>query len=673
MNQGFLGKVPPGVIASTFPGNNKTRSQHSDEFDEEEEEEEEEEDSSDESTEEDDGGLGKGEIHRIDASVHQEERSLDGNDDETNDNIAHNYEEKSDNHSVDSNYNDNYIDDSDEGEYSSDDESNYSDDDRRPTNNQPLSPEIQELAQIVATCLYNGGKSGATNEIVHNKIETLGSTRLKTFWRMQSKQASAQKQGYTTLLDGKLVSTFREYRNQLLAVMIAIGEPEADCDRLLKEIISEYDADADAIAGEQKVRVCTRVIKQQPTSVLYETKAKVKIESTKQPYLTGGKRLSPELQDLALILAKCLYERPKCKKSGVPKKVVHEKIMTEGSFRLKKYWKIRTQLPHVIKLGYCTLISGALYPSFRKYRDQLLEAMKLSAVQLSPQLEASAQTTVDKQNVGVFQSQQRHVINGKPAVVYDNNTGKKMMNKVNDIVRSGVWDEESADDADGNVDDNGNEHSTDYDDQQATRQMMNSTMMQNESPSFQLSSARKRGNNSSLSVEQHGAAQRLKTAAVAASTTTVPSSTDTIIEDYKHDVELFFKWRHRRLEVSQEQFLDESTTCGWQAAAAVDSVVDRARHNFEAHYAFESDKLVAFAACSCANFLEVGSTHPLANFFERVAVSWKTVVDESINAKGGGGGDHRAAIFEEEQRDRFRSFMEAEKACVQSHLEVLSG
>jgi hypothetical protein len=150
----------------------------------------------------------------------------------------------------------------------------------------------------------------------------------------------------------------------------------------------------------------------------------------------------------------------------------------------------------------------------------------------------------------------------------------------------------------------------------------------------------------------------------------VPSSTPS---EFKHDIDLFFKWRHRRLDLAQEQFLEESTSVG---------DVDRAKIDFKTHYAVELSMLTELKECCCANS-KVGSSHCLLveSFFEQVAVNWHSFFTEAINScvsfcerK-----QRRSTLvspFVNENKGKrrhcYKLFLDAEKAWVQFHLEILS-
>ena len=152
--------------------------------------------------------------------------------------------------------------------------------------------------------------------------------------------------------------------------------------------------------------------------------------------------------------------------------------------------------------------------------------------------------------------------------------------------------------------------------------------------------------------------KRLKTAPWTVQLATTP------IAEYKRAIDQFFKWRHRRLDLADEQFLDESKR-GWQGEN-----VDHARINFKKHYDLEVDMLKELEA-RCYAKLKVGSPHHLLveTFFERVTLTWMVFFNETINASGALSREDRAEVFEGKQRDRYRLFVSAEKAWVQCHLE----
>ena len=106
----------------------------------------------------------------------------------------------------------------------------------------PLSPEMEELAQIVAKCIHELGSDRVPKQIVHSiRIETHGSARLEQFWKTKSKQRTVQQQGYGALVvAGEKGIRFREYRDRLVQKMI-IYEGDVENDVGLEEIVESID------------------------------------------------------------------------------------------------------------------------------------------------------------------------------------------------------------------------------------------------------------------------------------------------------------------------------------------------------------------------------------------------------------------------------------------------
>ena len=156
-------------------------------------------------------------------------------------------------------------------------------------------------------------------------------------------------------------------------------------------------------------------------------------------------------------------------------------------------------------------------------------------------------------------------------------------------------------------------------------------------------------------------AKRLKT-----THDTVPSATE-LPKHCKHIIALFFGWRHRRLDLAHEQFLDESKS-GWQAVN-----LDRARISLKQHYSVEVEKLIEFRDCCCAH-LKVGSSHRLLveSFFELVGVNFKVFVGQVIHIWGSFAREGRAEVSQRKLSDRYIFFLNTEKAWVQRHLGIMS-
>jgi hypothetical protein len=81
-----------------------------------------------------------------------------------------------------------YAEDTDEGEVSEDEASDDAKPQMKPTKqnelaDEPMSPTMQELAQIVAICIHEIGSGRLPKQAVDNMIETHGSAILKQFWK----------------------------------------------------------------------------------------------------------------------------------------------------------------------------------------------------------------------------------------------------------------------------------------------------------------------------------------------------------------------------------------------------------------------------------------------------------------------------------------------------------
>ena len=218
-----------------------------------------------------------------------------------------------------------------------------------------LSPELREIAQITAKCLHDLGTRKLSRNLVHQKIMSLGSARLKKFWKIKSEEGSVQQGGYSSLASGTTGKRFREYRGLLLEAMVSENKTQSHHDNTDEDDDNTYE---DEVAEDND------------PAVFDEEEAAIQFDSVKQNKLTRS-QLSPELQELAEMVAKCLYQFPD-QKSKVPQRILQSKILADGSARLKTYWEIKCQQGDVMKRGYSILVKGHCYLTFQKYRDELL-------------------------------------------------------------------------------------------------------------------------------------------------------------------------------------------------------------------------------------------------------------------------------------------------------------
>ena len=233
---------------------------------------------------------------------------------------------------------------------------------------EPLSPEMQELAQIVAKCFYERDSRRLHKKVVHNKIESHESATLEQFWKIKSKNRSELKLGYGALLFGDEESRFREYRDRVLDEMVCESDVEDNVG--LGAILKSANVNNEETTGHNPEGKDGGEANEDAEST-DNLDAKTQMELAKPKGLTSDP-LSPEMEDLARIVATCLYERGTYK---VPKEIVHNKIESHGSARLKQFWKVKSKLRSVRNYGYANLLSGKAGRRFREYRERLLEEM----------------------------------------------------------------------------------------------------------------------------------------------------------------------------------------------------------------------------------------------------------------------------------------------------------
>ena len=594
-----------------------------------------------------------------------------------------------------------------------------------------LTPELRELARIGADCLYErpvGNVDGVPKHVIHDRISTFGSPSLRQFWQEKSNLPSVSERGYTLAVPTSKIALFRQYRSELLAMMVAESKVKVQ---------------------NQNVGECNVDEKQ-----------------------STGSQLTPELRELAQIGANCLYERPAGNVGGVQTHVIHDRITTLGSEKLKQLWQKKSKLPSFAHHGYTLAVPSTKMALFRQYRSELLAKMvsegnlvvdlhrskiedegRLSAnpslpdaspvTRLPPDLEELArlvtecmdansnkicqetlalrvlssecQMLKDRWNgmarLSRFQRDgysmliprfmreafQIHLISGLNSGTKGQSmetSGEKQNSNLTCQLKKPPPDATSRPQKKPNQfaeratipELSVTTKSQTADDLADVVQSMDTSCRNftdfpaDDDAVLEAAEAAARKRHSTAFSNEHRSEEVPSMKRLKAAFGTVPSKSIKeckrgislsfkwrSIEECKHDIRVFFKWRHRRLDLAHEQFLDESKP-GCQVRT-----VDRARSNLKAHHAVELDKLTELKECCCANF-QVGSSHRLLveSFVELAAMHWKDFFHQVVNAWGSFGNQDCAEISERKERDRYRLFLDAEKACVQRHLELLS-
>jgi ABC-type Zn2+ transport system substrate-binding protein/surface adhesin len=200
-----------------------------------------------------------------------------------------------------------------------------------------LTPELRELAQIAAKCLYErlaGRGRGVPRSLIKDGIATFGSERLKQLWQKKSKLPSFAQTGLIGAVPFTKRTVFRLYRSELLAKMLSEGNVAVDVEN---------------VELERTIRIGMTVLTSQ---------------------------LTPELRELAQIAAECLYERPAGRGRGLRRDVIDERIAKFGSKELKQLWQKKSKLPSFVHQGYYTdAVPSTKRVLFRQYRSQLLANM----------------------------------------------------------------------------------------------------------------------------------------------------------------------------------------------------------------------------------------------------------------------------------------------------------
>jgi hypothetical protein len=205
-----------------------------------------------------------------------------------------------------------------------------------------LSPEVRELAHIAAMCLreipYN---SGVPKQVMHSKIETFGSTKLKQFWQEKSKLLSVSRKGYVSAVRPMKRMLFRVYRDRLLATMLVKKKAGFNARN----------------AEEGKVN-------------LVKGAGMFGMNSAKKMEEFMRLQLAPEWRELTHIAAKCLDETPVAY-GNVSWQLINDRIATFGSARLKKFWQTKSKSASIHRDGYPYAVPTIKRKLFRQYRDML--------------------------------------------------------------------------------------------------------------------------------------------------------------------------------------------------------------------------------------------------------------------------------------------------------------
>ena len=573
-----------------------------------------------------------------------------------------------------------------------------------PTSSQ-LNPEFRELARIAAKCLYErpaGNIGGVPWHIMHDRIATFGSEKLKQLWQEKSTHLTVSERGYNLAVPKTKRAVFRQYRDELLAKMLSEGKSAVDLEdfdeewtiRIGKSVVQEKDS----VDGKQKGSVDGSDVGGQENSASnYET-SKISIDFTKEnernaidnhvwlapaakPQIAksltvtrrplkkgisidnilnlskngGVGRLSanaslpdsspstmpPDLEELARLVAECT--------DVGSSKICHEtlarKVLSSECQMLKDRWNGMARLSRFQRDGYSMLIPRSMRNTFQIHRDYLISNRNTGTTgMVGDAAKQNSKQTYQLQEAppgATPRPQMTNQLTGAASIRELSVTTKYQT--ADDIGYEGQSWESSGDPL---------ESAKTIIRQRHGAAFSNEHRSEGDSSTKRLKTAH--GTVPSKSIEEckHGISLPFKCRP---------------IEEYKHAIRLFFTNRHRRLDLAQEQFLDEPK-CGWQA-----SNINSARSNLRTHHDVELDKLTELEKRCCASF-QVGSSQCLLAecFFEVAAMNWKAFLNEEINAWGSVVSQDWTQISERKQRDRYRIFLDAEKSWVQRHLETMS-
>ena len=559
----------------------------------------------------------------------------------------------------------------------------------------PLTPELRELARLAATCLYErpaGNFGGVPRHIIHDRIISHGSEKLKELWQKKLKTPSFAHQGYNDAVPATNRTLFRQYRSKLLAKMLSEGSVAVDVDyvdeartvcvdnvdkerttRIGMSVLQETES----VDGEQKGNVNGNGDEEQDISVINDDKAKMRIHSTKEnklnaidnpfwlapaakrvaetgrprnnmsidgilhhikredeghlsanPSLSDGSPLtplSPDLEELARLVAECMSANS----NKVCQETLALRVFSSKCQVLKDRWNGMARLSRFQRDGYSMLIPRSMREAFQIHLiSSLNNGIKAQ----------STETSVKKPPPGATPRPQK-----KPNQLAETATTPELSVTIKYEKAYDLGYEAQCCDTSGDTGLSAADNDEVLEAAEAAARKRHSTALLNEH----------------RSAEEEPSTKRLK---IDPGTNVVSSKS---IEECKHAIRLFFKWRHRRLDLAQEQFLDESKHA-WQ----VGKNADCARSNLTTHYTVELDKLTELKRGCCANF-QVGSSHCLLveSFFELAVVHSKSFFKQVVAAWGSFDCAERS---ERKERDRYKLFLDSEKAWVQRHVEILS-
>ena len=482
-----------------------------------------------------------------------------------------------------------------------------------------LPPELQELARLVVACM-GADSNYVCHEMLAAKVISSDSQILKDRWNGMARLSRFQRDGHSMLIPRVMRTPFVIYRDQLLSKR---NKPRTPVPSVVTSAPKQIENPA------------------------------CKLKEPPLPEVVPPSTLPFDLQELARLVAECKWADSK----NVCHETLASMVLSSECQMLKDRWSGMARLSRFQRDGYSMLIPRLMRQRFEIHLDDLIQSWKNSTKEAIVGIIAvkeNSKTTCDLKKPAAAPRPKK-----KPAQFAEagTNTDPRITRKYQEKEVIVI---------------------------EAQHKNSRATSTNYPPVDEKLSAARERERCSAELSTQHRVREgpvkkRLKpapeTVPSAAISRTVPSAAtppprapvpSPAIEECKRNIDLFFKWRHHRLDLAHEQFLYESTR-GWQAGH-----VDHAKSKLEAHALFQKKKLMELKERICTNLR--GSSHRtfVQRFFETVDANWKVFFKEAVNAWGGASGPQdRGSVSERWQRDRYRFFLEQEQVCVQRHLGFL--
>ena len=245
-----------------------------------------------------------------------------------------------------------------------------------------LPSELRELAKVAAEYFYErsdqNGYGRIPRNVLDDRIRASGSAMLRQFWHEKSKTLSVIDRGYTAAVPLPNLTMFRQYRSELVATMIAESKAAGSLPQLETMVALSRQCRSELVAtmaAESKTDVENKNVGE-GADMFGHGEVAMHSDSSKQNIESTSSGLTPELEELAQIAAKCLSERRTGNNfGGVSMQIIHARITTFGSKELKVLWQKKANIKSFSGKGYTDAVPSTKLKLFRKHRGGLLAKM----------------------------------------------------------------------------------------------------------------------------------------------------------------------------------------------------------------------------------------------------------------------------------------------------------